>query len=247
MTDRCWLDALAALVQQMTPGRWGHPPDSSGAPSHHVWAPNGVCVAVHVGTADAEGIVALVNAFPDLLRLARKALEAGKPTDPIEALRRLSRGLSYCDDCQQPACDDAKPEGPHVLCHDCAVKHMAMLAAPPPTDPDVDVFARIVLRDGKVVTEPPATEDTVTLRIGPAKDGEMRLTAASPATGGETCERCQHRYDQPDLPDAYCARTIFRISRPEDISKAAWLLCATCDDLGNFCGAFTQRQEGVVK
>ena len=50
----------------------------------------------------------------------------------FKRLKNLTAGLSYCDDCEQPACveDGQHEEGPHVLCHDCAVKHKAALVVP---------------------------------------------------------------------------------------------------------------------
>lgn len=48
--------------------------------------------------------------------------------NPMTRLNNLVSSLQYCDDCQQPACDEAKPEGPHTLCHDCAVRHKALTA-----------------------------------------------------------------------------------------------------------------------
>ena len=58
----------------------------------------------------------------------------------------------------------------------------------------------------------------------------------------ERCETCQHSFRQNGLPDSYCGRTTFRISRPEDLSVVSWLLTATCGDLGHGCRAWARRE-----
>ena len=74
------LDALAVVVAQMTPGAWASNLYLGGFYAIDVVKPNGDRIAIaHLAdvfrTHDTKGIVALVNAAPDLLRLAQRALE----------------------------------------------------------------------------------------------------------------------------------------------------------------------------
>ena len=106
-----------------------------------------------------------VDAALSVLATSVRELEAENErlkTNPEEALRRLARSLSYCDDCEAPACDDAKPEGPRVLCHDCAIKHKATTARHEQDieaayyrgyhdgacDPDIDVLCKAMDEKG---------------------------------------------------------------------------------------------------
>jgi len=57
------LDRLEALIKAMAPGPWEDP--DTGGPHGHVYP------AVVRNAADSAGIVALVNAAPELIRLAR--------------------------------------------------------------------------------------------------------------------------------------------------------------------------------
>jgi len=81
------LDALAVVVAQMTPGAWASKLYLGGFYAIDVVKPNGDRIAIaHLAdvfrTHDTKGIVALVNAAPDLLQLAQRALEAEGRTCP---------------------------------------------------------------------------------------------------------------------------------------------------------------------
>lgn len=51
-----------------------------------------------------------------------------RPADAVSRLHNLADSFETCDDCEQSACDDAKTDGPHVLCHDCISKYRALQA-----------------------------------------------------------------------------------------------------------------------
>ena len=55
-------------------------------------------------------------------------LEKRLATSSVGRLHNLADGLSACDDCGEPASveDGQHDEGPHVLCHACAVMHKAL-------------------------------------------------------------------------------------------------------------------------
>lgn len=70
----------------------------------------------------------LVNGYREngeALSREAAALRAQRRGNPVERLYNLVDGLSFCDDCGEPASvdDEQHAEGPHILCHDCAVKH----------------------------------------------------------------------------------------------------------------------------
>jgi len=77
---RAQLDALAATVEGMTKGPW-----YAVCPQvhFHIESPAGYVMERHYGVhneRDAAGIVALVNAAPDLLALARLGLSVKEST-----------------------------------------------------------------------------------------------------------------------------------------------------------------------
>lgn len=77
------LDALEAAVAAMTPRPWHWDSDEMGTPPYELWRGEEllpglswgelVDIGTVVGEADADGLVALRNAAPALIALARRA------------------------------------------------------------------------------------------------------------------------------------------------------------------------------